>query len=110
MTGVAVEVTIGCTLGVTTGGALDVTTGGALEVVAAIEQVGTSSEISGTVTARIIPSIVIFAIMVIEIIGCSAYLFLLAPSSLVYLCFCFPLMFPYCFFLFRRWFIVGGDL
>ena len=115
MTGGALEVMTGGTLNITTGGALDVMTGGALEemtggvleVVAAIEQVGISFEISGTVTARIVPSIVNVAIMVIERIGCSAYLFHMAPSSLVYLCFCFPLSFLIALFLFRRWFIVG---
>ena len=100
ITGGALEMTTGGALDVMTGGALEEMTSGALEVVAAIQQVGTSSEISGTVTAKIVPSIVIVAIMVIERIGCSAYLFLLAPSSLVYLCFCFPLMFPYCSFSF----------
>ena len=106
ITGGALEMTTGGALDVMTGGALEEMTGRALEVVAAIEQLGTSSEISGTVTARIVPSIVTVAIMVIERIGCSAYLFLLAPSSLVYLCFCFPLMFPYCSFSF----FVGGSL
>ena len=75
-TGGALEMTAGGTLDMMTGGALEEMTGAALEVVAAIERVGTSSEISGTVTARIVPSIVIVAIMVIERIGCSAYFFL----------------------------------
>ena len=106
ITGGALEMTTGGALDVMTGGALKEMTGGALEVVAAIEQVGTSSEISGTVTARIVPSIVNVAIMVIERIGCSAYLFLFGPLFFGLLMLLFSFDVPLLLF----FFFVGGSL
>ena len=113
----ALEVITGGVLKVTTGGALDVMTVGALEVIngralevmAAVERVGISFEISGTVTPRIVPSIVIVAIMVIELVAVLTFFFWPPLLWFVYV-FVFLLCSFVALFLFRKWFIGGSGL